>query len=165
MSDRNSPGDRAGLRRRSLLRLAPALPVAALAGRAWAQEFPARPLHLIVPFPAGGPTDALARLAADSLAASLNQPVVVENKAGAAGGIAAELVTRSPADGYTLLVAGQGLMFINKALYQRKKLSYDPDTDYAYVGMLGSFPNVIVCHPDKPFHSIGESLAQARANP
>ena len=165
-SHRNLVRESAGLRRRSLVRLASALPLAALARGAWAQEFPAHPFRLIVPFPAGGPTDALARLAAESLAASLNQPVVVENKAGAGGGIAAELVSRSPADGSTLLVAGQGLMFINKPLYQRKKLGYDPDADYAYVGMLGSFPNVIVCNPDKvAAHTIGELLAAARANP
>lgn len=155
-----------GLRRRSLLRLAPALSLAGLGTFAGAQELGSRsqPVHLVVPFPAGGPTDAIARLAADALAPSLG-PVVVENKAGAAGGIAAEVVNRAPPDGRTLLVAGQGLMFINKPLYKAKKLAYDPDTDYAYLGMLGSFPNVIVCHPDVPAHTIGELVALARAHP
>jgi tripartite-type tricarboxylate transporter receptor subunit TctC len=150
--------------RREVLRWTSALSLAAMGAGAWAQD--TRPVRLVVPFPAGGPTDALARLAADGLAAQLNQPVLVENKAGAAGGIAAEYVARSSPDGLTLLVGGQGLMFINKALYKNKKLPYDPDSDYAYVGMLGSFPNVIVSNPQAvPAQTIAELLALARANP
>ena len=154
------------LRRRELLRWSRVLPLAALGAGARAQEFPSRPLRLVVPFPVGGPTDALARLAADGLAAQFNQSVLVDNKAGAGGGIAAEFVSRSPADGHTLLVAGQGLMFINKPLSRSRKLGYDPDTDYSYVGMLGSFPNVVVSNPEAvAAHSIGELIADARANP
>ncbi len=152
--------------RREVLRWTPALSLAALATTGWAQDNASRPVRLVVPFPAGGPTDALARLAADGLAAQLNQPVLVENKAGAAGGIAAEYVSRSNPDGLTLLVAGQGLMFINKPLYKNKKLPYDPDSDYAYVGMLGSFPNVIVSNPQAvPAQTIAELISLARANP
>ena len=135
--------------RRSLLRWGAALPLAVgplSEGTAFAQAFPSRPLRLIVPFPAGGPTDAIARLAADGLSAKLGQPVTVVNKAGAAGGIASEFVANEPADGYTLLVAGQGQMFINKAL--GRKLAYDPDADFSYLGMLGAFPNVVVVNPD-----------------
>lgn len=154
------------LSRRELLRWTPALPLAALGAGAWAQDAASRPVHLVVPFPAGGPTDALARLAAEGMAAQLGQPVLVDNKAGAAGGIAADFVSRSAPDGLTLLVAGQGLMFINKALYKNRKLSYDPDSDYAYVGMLGSFPNVVVSHPQAvAAQTIGELIALARANP
>lgn len=154
------------VRRRELLRRAAALPLAALAAGAWAQDFPSRPVRLVVPFPAGGPTDALARMAAEGLALQLHQPVVVDNRAGAGGGIAAEFVSRAPADGLTLLVAGQGLMFINKPLTRSRKLAYDPDADYAYVGMLGSFPNVVVSNPEAvTAQSIDELLAQARANP
>ena len=154
------------LRRRELLRWSCVLPLAALCTGALAQEFPSRPLRLVVPFPAGGPTDALARVAADGLAAQFNQPVLVDNKAGAGGGIAAEFVSRSPADGHTLLVAGQGLMFINKPLARGRKLGYDPDSDYSYVGMLGSFPNVVVSNPEAvAAHSIGELIADARASP
>jgi tripartite-type tricarboxylate transporter receptor subunit TctC len=160
------------VKRRELLRWGSALPLAALGAGALAQDpstsagptFPARPVRLVVPFPAGGPTDALARLAADGLAAQFNQPVLVDNKAG--GGIAAEFVSRAPADGLTLLVAGQGLMFINKPLYRNRKLGYEPEADYAYVGMLGSFPNVVVSNPEAvAAHSIGELIAYARANP
>ena len=154
------------LRRRELLRWSRVLPLATLVSAALAQEFPSRPLRLVVPFPAGGPTDALARLAAEGLSAQFNQPVLVDNKAGASGGIAAEFVSRSPADGHTLLVAGQGLMFINRPLSRSRKLGYDPDTDYSYVGMLGSFPNVVVSNPEAvAAHSIGELIADARANP
>ena len=164
----------APVQRRELLRWLPVLPLAVLGAGAMAQDpstssgqaFPARPVRLVVPFPAGGPTDALARLAADGLAAQFVQPVVVDNRAGAGGGIAAEFVARAPADGLTLLVAGQGLMFINKPLYRNRKLAYDPDADYAYVGMLGSFPNVVVANPEAvTAQAIDELIAQARANP
>ena len=164
----------APVQRRELLRWLPVLPLAVLGAGAMAQDpstssgqaFPARPVRLVVPFPAGGPTDALARLAADGLAAQFVQPVVVDNRAGAGGGIAAEFVSRALADGLTLLVAGQGLMFINKPLYRNRKLAYDPDADYVYVGMLGSFPNVLVANPDAvAAQSLDELLAQARANP
>ncbi len=158
------PARPAPLTRRELLRWSSALPLAALGASTLAQD--SRPVRLVVPFPAGGPTDALARLAAEGLAAQLNQPVVVDNKGGAGGGIAAEFVSRAPADGLTLLVAGQGLMFINKPLYRNRKLAYDPDADYAYVGMLGSFPNVLVSNPEAvPAQSLDDLLAQARANP
>ncbi len=173
MSDENS-SIASQPRRRELLRWTSALPLAALGGGVLAQDpstssgqaFPSRPVRLVVPFPAGGPTDALARLAADGLAAQFSQPVVVDNKAGAAGGIAAEFVARAPADGLTLLVGGQGLMFINKPLYRNRKLGYDPDSDYSYVGMLGSFPNVVVANPEAvPAQSIGELISMARAKP
>ena len=152
--------------RREVLRWAPALPLAGLGGWANAQDFPARPIRLVVPFPPGGATDAIARLAGEALAAEFKQSVVVENKAGAGGGIAAEFVSRSAPDGLTLLVAGQGIMFINKPLYRNKKLTYDADTDYIYIGMLGSFPNVIVSHPEAvPAQTIGELITLARNNP
>ncbi len=158
------PVQPASVRRRELLRWSSALPLAALGAGVLAQD--SRPVRLVVPFPAGGPTDALARLAAEGLAAQLHQPVVVDNKGGAGGGIAAEFVSRAPADGLTLLVAGQGLLFINKPLSRNRKLAYDPDADYAYVGMLGSFPNVVVSNPEAvPAQSLDELLAQARANP
>src|SRR5687767_15569798 len=89
-----------------------------------AQDFPSRAVRLVVPFAAGGPTDILTRLAAEGMASRFGQPVVVENRTGAAGGIAADFVQRSPADGHTLLVAGQAILFINQRLY--KKLQYDP---------------------------------------
>ena len=151
--------------RRTLLRWAAGVPLATLTlGTGRAQDFPARALRLIVPFPAGGPTDAIARLAADGVSARLGQSVVVMNKAGAAGGIASEFAASEPADGYTLLVAGQGQMFINKAL--GRKLAYDPDADFSYVGMLGAFPNVLVTNPDViPSKTVAEFIHLAKDQP
>ena len=137
--------------------------VAALAfGVASAQDFPSRAVRMVVPFAAGGPTDILTRLAAEGMASRLGQPVVVENRTGAAGAIAADFVQRSPADGHTLLVAGQAILFINQHLY--KKLQYDP-AGFAFVGMLGQFPNVVVAHPDLPARSMAELVQLASAKP
>jgi tripartite-type tricarboxylate transporter receptor subunit TctC len=154
-----------GSARRALLRLAAAVPLSQLAlPGARAQAFPSRPLRLIVPFPAGGGTDVMSRLAADLLGPRLGQQVVVMNKAGAAGGIASEFVANEPADGYTILVAGQGQLFINKAL--GRKLSYDPDNGFAFVGMLGAFPNLLVTNPAViPAKSLVEFLEAAKAKP
>ncbi len=160
-----SPARTAVSRRRALLRFAAALPLVQFAvPAARAQAFPSRPLRLIVPFPAGGGTDVMSRLAADVLGPKLGQQVVVMNKAGAAGGIASEFVANEPADGYTVLVAGQGQLFINKAL--GRKLSYDPDNGFAFVGMLGAFPNLLVTNPDViPAKSLAEFLEAAKAKP
>ena len=156
--------------RRKLLRWLCGAPAALSAsgavpfGAAFAQDFPARPLRLIVPFPAGGGTDVISRLAAEHLSPRLGQPVVVMNKAGAAGGIASEFVAAEPADGYTLLVAGQGQMFINKAL--GRKLGYDPDSDFSFVGMLGAFPNILVTNPDViPANTVKDFIRLAKEKP
>lgn len=147
----------------SLLR-AIATAAALLACTASAQTFPSRPVKVIVPFPAGGATDAIARVAAEGLAAQFGQPAIVENRGGAGGVIAAEAAARAPADGHTLFVAGQGILFINPALY--RKLPYNPNGDFAFVGMLGVFPNVVVSHPEAlPAKSMQEFIQQARAKP
>ncbi|MGQ0653805.1 MAG: Bug family tripartite tricarboxylate transporter substrate binding protein [Betaproteobacteria bacterium] len=117
---------------------------------------------MIVPFAAGGPTDILTRLAAEGMASSFGQPVVVENRPGAVGGIAADFVQRSPADGYTLLVAGQAILFINQNLY--KKLQYDP-AQFSFVGTLGQIPNVVVAHPDLPAKTMAELVQLAKSRP
>jgi tripartite-type tricarboxylate transporter receptor subunit TctC len=137
--------------------------VAALAfGVASAQDFPSRTVRMVVPFAAGGPTDILTRLAAEGMGSRLGQPVIVENRTGAAGAIAADFVQRSPADGYTLLVAGQAILFINQNLY--KKLHYDP-AEFTFVGMLGQFPNVVVAHPDVPAKTMAELVRFAKSKP
>lgn len=144
--------------------LVAAVAIVPFAHDAGAIDFPSHQLRLIVPFPAGGATDAISRLAAEGLSPMLDQPVVVMNKAGAAGGIASEFVANEPADGHTLLVAGQGQLFINKAL--GKKLAYDPDKDFKYIGMLGAFPNVVVVNPDViPVKTIGEFIDLAKRQP
>lgn len=130
----------------------------------WAQAFPDKPLRVVVPFAAGGPADVMTRVNATALSAQLGQPVVVENKPGAGGNIAAEFVARSPADGYTLLVAGQAILAINKPLYA--KLAYDPDADFRFVGIMGSLPNVLVTNPDAiPAKNMKEFIEYARSKP
>ena len=129
-----------------------------------AQTYPTRSPRIIVPFPAGGPADTLTRIAMERLSAALGQRVVVENRGGAGGNIAGEAAARAEADGYTMLVAGQAIVAINKALY--KKLSYDPATDFTFVGMLGVSPNLLLVNPDAvPVHSVAELIALARKKP
>src|SRR6186997_1956154 len=154
---RQSPG----WSRRTLLGAALGAPFAFSAA---AQTYPSRNLRLIVPFPAGGPTDVLARIAAERVNPGLGQPLIVENRAGAGGNIAGETAARAEADGYTLLVAGQAILAINKALY--KKMSYDPATDFAFVGMLGVIANVLLVNPAAvPVNSLAELIALAKQKP
>lgn len=140
--------------------------LSAVTATAWAQTqgFPVKPLHVVVPFAAGGPADVMTRINASALAAQLGQSVVVDNKPGAGGNIAADLVARSPADGYTLLVAGQAVLAINKALYS--KISYDPEVDFSFIGIMGSLPNVLVTNPDAiPARNMKEFIELARSKP
>jgi tripartite-type tricarboxylate transporter receptor subunit TctC len=147
--------------RRALLGAALATP---FANRARAQTYPTRNPHIIVPFAAGGPTDVLTRIAADRVSPALGQKVVVESRAGASGNIAADSVLRAEADGYTMLVAGQAILAINRALY--KKLSYDPATDFKFVGMLGVIANVLLVNPTAvPVTSVAELIALAKKKP
>jgi tripartite-type tricarboxylate transporter receptor subunit TctC len=147
--------------RRTLLGAALGAPFAL---RAVADTYPSRNPRLIVPFPAGGPTDLLARIAAERVSASLGHQLIVENRSGAGGNLAGEMVNRSEADGYTLLVAGQAILAINKALY--KKLSYDPATNFAFVGMLGVIANVLLVNPNAvPVNSLDELIALAKRKP
>lgn len=128
------------------------------------QAYPTRSPRIVVPFAAGGPTDVLTRIAAERASALLGKQLVVENKGGAGGNIAGEQVAQAEADGYTMLVAGQSILAINKALY--KKLSYDPAADFAYVGMLGVIANVLLVNPETvPVHSVAELIALAKKKP
>ena len=129
-----------------------------------AQAYPSRNPRMIVPFAAGGPTDVLARVMAEKVSPGLGQQVIVESRPGAGGNLAADLVARSEANGYTLLVAGQAILAINKALY--KKLSYDPATDFTFVGMLGVIANVLLVNPQAvPVSSLTELIALAKKKP
>ncbi|MFZ4407662.1 MAG: Bug family tripartite tricarboxylate transporter substrate binding protein [Paracraurococcus sp.] len=145
-------------RRAALAGLAAALAAPAMAQGSW----PARPLRLIVPFPPGGATDLLARILAERLGARLGQGVVVENRGGAAGVIAAELVSRADPDGYTLFFASIGTASINPNLHA--KLSYRPE-DLLPVALFADLPNVIVVRGDSPWKTLADMLAAARARP
>jgi tripartite-type tricarboxylate transporter receptor subunit TctC len=149
------------LSRRALLGAALAMP---FGPSAYAQPYPSRNPRIIVPFPAGGPTDVLTRIAADRIGPVLGQKLVVENRGGAGGNIAGDVAARAEADGYTLLVAGQAILAINKALY--KKLSYDPAADFKFVGMLGVIANVLLVNPSAvPVSSVTELIALAKKKP
>jgi tripartite-type tricarboxylate transporter receptor subunit TctC len=124
-------------------------------------EFPDRSIKLVVPFAAGGPTDALARNLAEGLRLQLKQTVVVENKGGAGANIGAEYAANSPADGYTLLFGTSGPLAINVSLY--KKLTYDPIKSFDPVIMIGKLPNVLSAHPSLPVKTVDELIAYAKA--
>lgn len=137
----------------------------AAAGAARAQagaDWPVRPMRLIIPFPPGGATDLLARVLADRLGTRLGQPVVAENRGGAAGVIAAELATRAEPDGYSLFFGSIGTAAINQHLHG--KLSYRPE-DLLPVALFADLPNVLVVRPDSPIRDLAGLLAAARARP
>ena len=154
-----------GLGRRAVTGAAlAALAALALAPAARAQQaYPNRPIRLVVPYPAGGTTDILARLAAMQLGERLGQSVVVDNRAGASGAIGASEVARAAPDGYTLLMATASSHGINSALY--RKLPYDAVKDFAPVTLLASTPNIIVVNPAVPARNLRELIALAKAQP
>lgn len=136
--------------------------LAALPGAAQ-QAYPSRPVRLLVPFPAGGPTDIVARPLAQLLSAALKQQVIVDNKGGAGGSIAADAVAKSPPDGYTLLMGTVGTQAINSSLY--KKLPYDPLKDFTPLGLAASAPVAVVVNASAPYSSIADLIAAARKEP
>jgi tripartite-type tricarboxylate transporter receptor subunit TctC len=130
---------------------------------AQAQTRPSRGLRIVVPFAPGGSTDIFARLVGERLATALGQPVVIDNRPGAGGNIGAELVAKSPPDGYTLLMATTGVMAINNALY--KNLNYDAAKDLEPVSFIASITNVLIVPADSPLKSVGDLIAVAKAAP
>ena len=128
-----------------------------------AAEFPARPIRMVVPYPPGGGNDLLARAIKAPLEMRWNQPIVVENRPGANGTIATELVAKGAADGYTLLMGSTATHAINPALYRR--LGYDAVRDFAPVAMVGSTPLILTVHPSVPARSVAELIALAKARP
>jgi len=146
----------------SLARPIAALLLAALPALAPAQGFPKGPVKLVVPFPAGGGSDVVARAVAPRMAEALGQPVIIENRAGASGNIGTELVARSPADGQTLLMASAATA-IQTTL--AKNLSWNLARDFAPVSLLVINQSVLVAHPSVPVNSVKELVAYARANP
>jgi tripartite-type tricarboxylate transporter receptor subunit TctC len=132
-------------------------------GAAVAQDYPSRPIRIIVPFTPGAGTDIVARAIAQSLNEAWKQPVVVDNRAGAGGTIAGELVARASADGYTLMLGNVSTLAIAPAL--NPKLPYSPLRDFAPITLITTSENVLVLHPSVPVTSMREFIAYAKANP
>jgi tripartite-type tricarboxylate transporter receptor subunit TctC len=141
-----------------------ALGVAGTAASAAAQTYPARPVTIIVPFAAGGGNDIMARLLALHMGRALGQQFVIENRGGAAGTIGARAVAKAPPDGYTLMVGHSGLFAMAPGLYGNAA-GYDPRKDFAPVGLIASFQQILVVHPSLPVRTVAELIALARKEP
>jgi tripartite-type tricarboxylate transporter receptor subunit TctC len=128
-----------------------------------AAEFPTHPIKLVIPYAAGGPTDIFGRLLAEYLGKDLKQTMIVENKGGAQGAIAAEMVARSDPDGYTLFGTSGSVIILNPLLY--KKLSYDPAKDLRMLALVTDVPVVLCVNPSLPVKTLAEFVAYAKANP
>lgn len=149
--------------RSTVIRVALAVAALALAGAARAQTWPSRPVKLIVGFAAGGSTDVTARLIAQALSDRLGQQVVVENRGGAGGNIAADAVAKAEPDGYTLLLTTSTTHATNPSLY--KSLPFDVRTDFTPITLTAFIPNLLVVNPAVPVRTIDELIAYAKANP
>jgi tripartite-type tricarboxylate transporter receptor subunit TctC len=126
-------------------------------------DYPSKPIRIVVPMAPGGAIDILMRPLAERIAKILGAPVVIDNRGGAGGNIAGDLVAKSLPDGYTLLVTTSGLIVANKSLYE--KLSFDPDTELAPVSIIASLPNVLVVSPNSPYRSVQDVIAAAKEKP
>jgi tripartite-type tricarboxylate transporter receptor subunit TctC len=146
-----------------LLRTFVFLVLATLPALALPQAYPARPLRMVVSFPPGTTPDTVARVLSPRLQEALGQPVVVDNRAGAGGNVAADAVAKSAPDGYTLLVSTNAAVATNKVLYQN--LPYDPETDLTAISLLATAPQVLVVHPSVPASSFAELLGHLKKNP
>src|SRR5690242_5235567 len=132
-------------------------------GPAHAQAYPNRPIKMVVPFPAGGPTDAMARIISDRLGQVLGQTVVVENRGGGAGGsIGAKFVAASDPDGYTILITPGGSLTTGPAVH--KNIGYDPVKAFVPIGLVMETPQALVVHPNLPVKTMAELVAYAKAN-
>jgi tripartite-type tricarboxylate transporter receptor subunit TctC len=139
------------------------LAMAGSGAEALAQEWPAKPIRFIAPNLPGGPTDILARLIGQKLAETLGQPVVIENRAGAAGNIGTEVAAKAPPDGYTLVTGNNATFGANVSLY--KRLGFDPVKDFTPIVLAATQPNILVVHPSLPVTNVKELIALAKARP
>lgn len=130
---------------------------------AQAQEYPTKAIRMLNPFPAGGPTDILGRMISQPVSEALGKPIVTDNRPGAGGNIAAEMVAKAAPDGYTLFIAGVGNFAVNVTLF--RKLPYDPVRDFAPIALLATAPYVVAVHPSVQANSIKELIALAKARP
>jgi len=134
----------------------------ALAASAQAQEYPTKPIRIIVPYPAGGSADLLPRIFAEKLNAKWGQPVLVENRPGAGGNVGAEFAYKAEPDGYTLFATAPGPLVVNQNLF--RKLAFDP-AQFVPVSVMAAIPNVFLVNPNVPAKNVDELIAYAKANP
>jgi tripartite-type tricarboxylate transporter receptor subunit TctC len=148
-----------------MARFAALILAAAVLAAPWAvaQSWPAKPVKMVVPFPAGGPTDVVTRVLAERLTAALGQPVVVENKTGAGGAIGADFVAKSAPDGYTLVMATTSTHSIGP--YLASKFPYDPQKDFTPVVWVGNATNILVVSATLPANSVAELITLAKKDP
>ena len=147
---------------KNILKLSLSILALIFAATASAQSFPTKPIKIVVPFPAGGTVDFFARVISTKLSEALGQSVLVENRAGAGGNIAAEAVAKAAPDGYTLLM-GSEIIAINTSLYS--KIGYDPVKDLAPITLVGTVPNILIVHPGLPVNSVNDLIALAKKTP
>jgi len=145
----------------SVFRLA-VLGLACVAGAALAQDYPSRPIRMIVPYPPGGGTDIVARVITEPLGQALGQPIVIDNRGGAAGNVGTEVAARSTPDGYTVLFTLSSHT-INPKLYA--KLPFDVERDFVPIGLAANIPQILVANPALPANNVQELIAYAKANP
>jgi tripartite-type tricarboxylate transporter receptor subunit TctC len=128
-----------------------------------AQEYPSQLIKWVVPYPAGGGTDVIARTLAEAMRQTLGQQIVIDNRPGASTNIGADLVAKSKPDGYTVMSADNAVLAFNEHLFG--KLPFNPEKDFTYIGAIGKFPLALVVHPDFPAKNFKEFLAYVKANP
>ena len=128
-----------------------------------ADNYPAKPIRLVVPFPPGGPADSLARVVGEKIGASMGKPIVVDNRPGAGGNIGMEVGAKAAPDGYTLVLAPAGNLTVNPSLYH--SVPYDVGRDFAPVTVLATVPNILVVHPSVPAKTVTELVHYAKAHP
>jgi len=139
-----------------------ALSLALAAAAALAQDYPTRPIHMIVPYPPGGGTDIVARVITEPLGQALGQPIVIDNRGGAAGNVGTEAAARATPDGYTMLFTLSSHT-INPKLYA--KLPFDVERDFVPIGLAANIPQILVANPSLPVNNVQELIAYAKANP
>jgi len=147
----------------SLRTIALIIAAGAVAGPASAQQYPARPIRMIVGFPPGGGTDIVGRIVAQKLSEVLRQQIAVDNRGGASGQLAAELTAKAPPDGYTVMMAHIAAVSILPSLYP--KLPYDPQKDFAPITLVAIGPNLLVVHPSVPVKTVKDLIALAKSRP
>jgi tripartite-type tricarboxylate transporter receptor subunit TctC len=149
--------------RRALLTTLAATAAASAAPWARAQGFPDQLIKWVVPYPAGGGTDVIARTLAEAMRQPLGQQIIIDNRPGASTNIGAELVAKAKPDGYTILSADNAVLAFNEHLFS--KLPFNPEKDFTYIGAIGKFPLALVVHPDFPAQDFKAFLAYVKANP